>query len=94
MLTGEIIIFSDATTTYAPDVIRKLVRNFADAEVGGVEGRLYYTKNPSGHLGAKDFLKNYETAIKISETKLLSGVGDNGACYAIRKVSGELFLRH
>ncbi len=33
--TGEILVFSDANTAYAPDAVRQLVRSFADPEVGG-----------------------------------------------------------
>ena len=31
---GEIVIFSDATTKYSKDAIRKIVRNYADEGVG------------------------------------------------------------
>ena len=40
--SGEILVFSDATTMYEPDAIRKIVRNFADPEVGCVAGQLIY----------------------------------------------------
>ena len=40
--TGEILVFSDANTAYAPDAIRRLVRSFADPEVGGVAGNQVY----------------------------------------------------
>src|SRR6266545_2545951 len=31
--SGEILVFSDATTMYEPDAIRKIVRSFADPEL-------------------------------------------------------------
>jgi cellulose synthase/poly-beta-1,6-N-acetylglucosamine synthase-like glycosyltransferase len=34
--SGEILVFSDATTMYRPDALRKIIRNFADPEVGCV----------------------------------------------------------
>src|SRR5688500_17660944 len=40
--TGDILVFSDANSMYAPDAIRALVRPFADAEVGGVAGNQCY----------------------------------------------------
>src|ERR1700754_4044712 len=40
--SGEILVFSDATTTLEPDAIRRIVRNFADPEVGCVSGQLIY----------------------------------------------------
>ena len=36
--TGEILIFSDVTTVYAPETIRAMVENFADPAVGCVGG--------------------------------------------------------
>ena len=35
-------VFSDATTMYERDALRKIVRSFADAEVGCVAGQLVY----------------------------------------------------
>ena len=37
---AEIVAFSDANATWAPDALRKLVRNFADPRVAYVCGRL------------------------------------------------------
>ena len=42
MATGEIILFSDATTLYSEDVFRHLLPAFADENVGCVAGRLVY----------------------------------------------------
>ena len=42
LLTGDIVVFSDANAMYEPDALRKLVRNFADAEVGYVTGEARY----------------------------------------------------
>jgi cellulose synthase/poly-beta-1,6-N-acetylglucosamine synthase-like glycosyltransferase len=41
---GEIIVFSDATSLYETDALRKIVRNFADQTVGCVGGRLVYVE--------------------------------------------------
>src|SRR5436305_3271850 len=37
---ADVVAFSDANATWAPDALRKLVRNFADPEVVDVCGRL------------------------------------------------------
>src|SRR5262245_54409875 len=50
--SGEILVFSDATTMYEPDAIRKIVRGFADPEVGCVAGQLIYANAPSSAVGA------------------------------------------
>jgi cellulose synthase/poly-beta-1,6-N-acetylglucosamine synthase-like glycosyltransferase len=36
---GEIVVFSDANSMYAPNALKMLVRNFYDKTVGGVCGR-------------------------------------------------------
>ena len=38
--SGEIVAFSDANATWAPDALRQLVANFADPDVAYVCGRL------------------------------------------------------
>ena len=38
---GEIVAFSDANATWAPDALRRLVRNFADPDVAYVCGQLH-----------------------------------------------------
>lgn len=81
---GDILVFSDATTIYTKDALKKIVRGFSDSSVGGVEGRLIYCASGSGFLGNKDLLKSYEAMIKTWESSIETGVGDNGAFYAIR----------
>jgi cellulose synthase/poly-beta-1,6-N-acetylglucosamine synthase-like glycosyltransferase len=46
--TGEILVFSDANSIYAPDAIRSLVRPFADPAVGGVAGNQRYLPEHNG----------------------------------------------
>ncbi len=82
---GDIVVFSDATTSYAKDALRRIVMNFADESVGGAEGRLVYIEADSGFLGNKDLMKSYEAWIKTRESLVRGGVGDNGAFYAIRR---------
>jgi cellulose synthase/poly-beta-1,6-N-acetylglucosamine synthase-like glycosyltransferase len=85
-MTGEIIVFSDANTMFAPDAIRKLVRHFADERVGGVCGRLILEGETAAVLG--NFEKRYwkmESGLKVWEGMLGRVMGANGAIYAIRK---------
>jgi cellulose synthase/poly-beta-1,6-N-acetylglucosamine synthase-like glycosyltransferase len=42
--TGEILVFSDATSILEKQALRKLVRNFADPQVGGVSGCITLAK--------------------------------------------------
>src|SRR5262245_25773924 len=49
--SGESLVFSDATTMYEPDAIRKIVRSFADPEVGCVAGQLIYVDAATSAVG-------------------------------------------
>ena len=84
--TGEIILFSDATTDYRSDVLRALVPYFNDPEIGCAAGKLTYVddKNSDVGSGAQKYW-SYETFIKISESKACSLIGASGCLYAVRK---------
>ena len=83
---GEIIVFSDANIIYKSDVIRKLVRNFADPVVGCVTGNSCYVKNSlsPAHVQENSYWQ-YEQTIRTLESQLGSTVGGDGAIFAIRK---------
>lgn len=84
--TGEIILFSDATTDYAPDVLKQMLPNFADKSVGCVAGKLIYVDDSRSSVGAgaKSYW-NYETFLKESESRACSLIGASGCLYAVRK---------
>lgn len=82
---GEIIVFSDANSLYAPEALRRLVANFADEEVGYVTGRMIYA-NPDGTPigeGCSAYMK-YENVLRSIETRLGSIVGVDGGIDAVR----------
>lgn len=83
--TGEIVVFSDANAMYLPDAIRKMVRNFADPEVGAVVGESTYADADGGAQKSESLYWKYETGIKRLETQIGSVVGGDGAIYAIRR---------
>lgn len=83
---GEIIVFSDANISYERDVIRRLVRNFADSSVGCVTGNSCYAENcSSGAHVQENTYWQYEQTIRALESQLGSTVGGDGAIFAIRK---------
>jgi cellulose synthase/poly-beta-1,6-N-acetylglucosamine synthase-like glycosyltransferase len=84
--TGEIVLFSDATTMYSPDVLRAMLPNFADAEIGCVAGKLIYVdaSDSSVGKGAKTYW-NYETFLKESESRACSLIGASGCLYSVRR---------
>jgi cellulose synthase/poly-beta-1,6-N-acetylglucosamine synthase-like glycosyltransferase len=84
--TGEIIVFSDATTFYEPSALRNMVRNYADPGVGAVSGRYEY-RNPTGApigFGSILFWK-YENLIKILQTRIRTITGCCGCIYSVRR---------
>jgi cellulose synthase/poly-beta-1,6-N-acetylglucosamine synthase-like glycosyltransferase len=84
--TGDVIVFSDATTRYEPNALRNLVRNYADPSVGAVSGRYEYY-SPSGApmgLGTILFWK-YENAIKSFQTRIATITGCCGCIYSVRR---------
>ncbi|MBS1794819.1 MAG: glycosyltransferase family 2 protein [Acidobacteria bacterium] len=84
--TGEIVLFSDATTDYRPDVLRAMLPNFADEAVGCVAGKLVYVDASASNVGkgAQKYW-NYETFLKESESRACSLIGASGCLYAVRK---------
>lgn len=90
LASGEIILFSDATTIYQPDVLHNLLPPFADDRVGCVAGRLVYVdeENTSVGKGATSYW-SYETFLKIRESQACSLIGASGCLYAVRKSAYE-----
>lgn len=86
LATGEIIVFSDATTFYQKDVLRTIMPNFADPSVGCVTGRLIYTdaaRSSVGH-GARSYW-GYESFLRQHESQVRSLIGVCGCLYAVRR---------
>lgn len=86
---GEVVVFSDANAMYGRDVIRKMVRNFADPAVGAVIGESSYVDPEVASERSEGLYWRYETAIKRLESALGSVVGGDGAIYAIRRALYE-----
>jgi cellulose synthase/poly-beta-1,6-N-acetylglucosamine synthase-like glycosyltransferase len=86
VVKGDIVVFSDANSIYAPEALRYIVKNFSDASVGYVTGKMVYT-NPEGNLvgdGCTLYMK-YENLLRELETNAGSIVGVDGGIDAIRK---------
>jgi cellulose synthase/poly-beta-1,6-N-acetylglucosamine synthase-like glycosyltransferase len=81
--TGEIVAFSDANSTWAPDALRKLVRGFADPAVAYVCGRLQLLAADGSNK--EGLYWRYELAVRSAESHLGSITGGNGAIYAVRR---------
>lgn len=83
---GDVILFSDATTLYQPNVLRMMMPNFADVTVGCVAGRLIYVDPADSSVGRGALSYwNYETLIKRRESRIGSLIGASGCLYAVRR---------
>lgn len=84
--TGELLLFSDATTDYRPDVLRLLVSCFADPSVGCATGTVIYAHDADSSVshGTHSYW-NYEFLLKKHESAITSLIGVCGCMYAVRK---------
>jgi cellulose synthase/poly-beta-1,6-N-acetylglucosamine synthase-like glycosyltransferase len=80
---AEVVAFSDANATWAPDALRKLVRNLADPGVAYVCGRLRL-ESPGGS-NQEGVYWRYELVTRAGESRLGSVTAGNGAVYALRR---------
>lgn len=85
--SGEVLVFSDATTVYHPEALLYLACHYADPNVGAVSGRYQYF-DPSGAsptgLGSVAFW-NYENLIKKFQSDIGTLTGCSGCIYSIRR---------
>jgi cellulose synthase/poly-beta-1,6-N-acetylglucosamine synthase-like glycosyltransferase len=80
---AEVVAFSDANAAWAPDALRKLVRNLADPRVAYVCGRLRL-EAPDGS-NKEGVYWRYELVTRDGESRLGSVTAGNGAIYALRR---------
>jgi cellulose synthase/poly-beta-1,6-N-acetylglucosamine synthase-like glycosyltransferase len=81
--TSDVVAFSDANATWAPDALRKLVQNFADPDVGYVTGRANLQTDDGRNK--EGVYWRYELALRAHESRLNSVTGGNGPIYAVRR---------
>jgi cellulose synthase/poly-beta-1,6-N-acetylglucosamine synthase-like glycosyltransferase len=84
--TGEVVVFTDATTRIEPHALGALAANFADASVGCAAGSLVYEakgRNTTGEGGTAYW--SYESSLRKAESDLGSLVGVSGCLYAVRR---------
>jgi len=84
-LNSDIVIFSDATCVWPPDAIKRIVRNFADPEVGCVAVDLLFVSERNGVVerGQSAYWK-YERFLRIYGALVKTNIVTSGATYAIR----------
>lgn len=85
--SGDILVFSDANSMYAPGALRALVRPFADATVGGVAGDQRYLADSSAAITADGERAYWDLDRMLKEAQSQAGnvTSATGAIYAIRR---------
>jgi cellulose synthase/poly-beta-1,6-N-acetylglucosamine synthase-like glycosyltransferase len=81
--TSEVVAFSDANCTWAPDALRRLVTTLADPEVAYVCGQLRLEAAAGDNREGAYW--RYEMWQRASESRLGSITGGNGAIYALKR---------
>jgi cellulose synthase/poly-beta-1,6-N-acetylglucosamine synthase-like glycosyltransferase len=84
---GEILVFSDANSIYAPDALRALVRPFADRSIGGVAGDQRYLARDGADAIASGEQRYWDLdrLLKAAESRAGSTISATGAIYAVRR---------
>jgi glycosyltransferase involved in cell wall biosynthesis len=86
--TGQILVFSDANSAYAPDALRQLVAPFADPSVGGVAGDQRYLPDDGREAAVATGERGYwdlDRALKLAESRAGNVISATGAIYAVRR---------
>ncbi len=79
-VSGELIVFTDASIALAPDALRAIVKPFADPRVGCVSG-----EDRIADAGGEGLYGRYELYLRRLESDVHSIVGASGSFYAQRR---------
>jgi cellulose synthase/poly-beta-1,6-N-acetylglucosamine synthase-like glycosyltransferase len=85
---GEIVLFSDASNSYAPDVVNEIVVPFSDPRVGAAVGARTIEGGEGGLGESEGLYWKYESFIQKNESLLGCCTGIIGEILALRR---ELF---
>ncbi len=83
---NEILVFSDATTLFHGEALRRLAGNYADLRVGAVSGcyRYFDATGSSTATGSIGFW-SFENRIKELQSRLGTLTGCSGCIYSVRR---------
>jgi len=80
----DTLVFSDASTLFAPDAIKRLVRHFADPKIGVVCGALEFERTEESRQTEGVYWK-YESMMRLMEARLGATLTASGAMFAMRR---------
>ena len=83
---GQLVVFSDANSTYTRGSLRALVQPFQDPSIGFATGWTRYGSSEEGtEVASLGMYSALELVTKELESKLGTCIGADGAIFAIRK---------
>jgi glycosyltransferase involved in cell wall biosynthesis len=85
--SGDVLVFSDANSMYAPNALRMLVKPFADPRVGGVAGdQRYVLERTAGAIASgEQRYWDFDRMLKAAESRAGNVISATGAIYAVRR---------
>jgi len=84
LITGEIVVFTDADSHFQSGAFNALAHHFSDPQVGAVTGREIRPVAESGGKG-EGLYNRIETLVKLLESQVGSQVLLHGGIFAIRR---------
>ncbi len=79
-----VVVFTDANTDINTDAIKKIVRHYADPQVGAVAGEKRVQMSSEASGAGEGIYWKYESALKKWDSELYSAVGAAGELFSIR----------
>jgi hypothetical protein len=80
-----ILFFTDATTTHAPDVLRRLMPRFNAPDVGCVSGRAVFRSDRSLTSTGLGLKQRYDMWVRSLQARADTLFGATGCVYAVRR---------
>lgn len=84
-LQTDVLVFSDANVFFEPDAVLKLVRHFADPQIGGVSADVRLKPDGFSLGESQGLYYRYERWIQEQESRIGSIIGADGGMYAMRR---------
>ncbi|MDZ7804412.1 glycosyltransferase [Thiohalophilus sp.] len=83
---GDIIVFTDADTRFAPNFLANISAPFSNSAIGAVDGHLLFESDDlSGVATGQGYYWNYELKLRKLETCLGILAVTSGGCFAVRR---------
>ena len=82
----DILVFSDASTLFAPDAVKNLTRHFSNPNVGIVCGALEFERTSESRQ-TEGVYWGYESMLRLMEARLGATLTASGALFALRRTA-------